>query len=121
MTAPVYEVTDAMLASIRVLFRRDDSLCLYGIPYDMRPGQSPGDIWRASKAYRPRASIYEMQAPHRDWTSDWIWLGSPGWFGSMSPEAIVRVKAWLAERKAKDEIPGGPFEWNPITCTGATP
>jgi hypothetical protein len=102
-----HEITSEMLASIRVLFRRDDSLCLYGIPYDMRPGQSPGDIWRASKGYAAASIV--LRAPRVDHTSEWIWLGSPGWWGSMSPESRARVEAWLAAHDGV--IPEGPFEW----------
>ena len=36
-----------------------------GIPYEMRPGQQPRDILG------------------RD---NWVWLGSPGWYGSMSAD-----------------------------------
>lgn len=118
MITPVYEITDAMLASIRVLFRRDDSLCLYGITYDMRPGQSPGDIWRASKRHTPMTTARDWEHaarwPRSDFTSEWIWLGSPGWWGHMSRESQARVKAWLAVRASRDEIPDGPFEWSRI-------
>ena len=40
------------LESIKVLFRAPDSLTLYGISYDMREGQAPGDLWRAFHEYQ---------------------------------------------------------------------
>jgi hypothetical protein len=115
-SASTHEITSEMLASIRVLFRRDDSLCLYGIPYDMRPGQSPGDLWRASTRHRERppavgfpAYVQPKPDPRLDPMHGWIWLGSPGWWGSMSPESRARVEAWLAAHDGV--IPEGPFEW----------
>ena len=77
------------LESICILYREPDTLSLWGIPYDMRPGQQPADI--ADRA-------------------GWVWLGSPGWYGSMSPGEIEVVRAfrdrWLSA------IPGGPNEWS---------
>ena len=35
-------------SSIKILFRSPDTLTLWGIPYEMRPGQSPGDLWRSN-------------------------------------------------------------------------
>lgn len=84
------------LSSIRVLYRAPDTLCLYGIPYKMRPGQSPRDIWG-----------YRDHPEH-----GWIWLGSCGWFGDMSKERQAEVKAFL--RAHHDEIPQWPFEWVPL-------
>lgn len=84
----------AHLATIRVLFRRDDSLELFGIPYEMRPGQSPRDLWRAGR------------------TDGWIWLGSPGWWGHLDSVAQHEIRTFLAENAA--DVPDGPFEWSYI-------
>jgi len=78
----------ADLSSIRVLYR-DTHLSLWGIPYNLRPDQQPKDI---SSAYR----------------SDWIWLGSPGWWGNMPPERRIEVERWLS---TVPYIPGNPYEW----------
>jgi hypothetical protein len=87
--------TDNMpvLATIKVLFRCPDTLALWGVPYNMRRdvGQSPGHLWRAGQ------------------TKDWIWLGSPGWWGSLSPASQTAIKEWLAARA--DDIPENPYEW----------
>jgi hypothetical protein len=60
--------TPQNLASIRVLTYFQGAFV--GIPYPMRDGQQPRDIdakWRDSES-----------------AGAWIWLGSPGWYGSMN-------------------------------------
>ncbi len=89
-------ITEADLDSIKVLFRRDDSLELFGVPYLMRPGQSPRDIFRAGNT-----------------RGKWIWLGGPGWWGSMSKPEQALVKAFLV--KHKDDVPTGPNEWSVLS------
>ena len=66
-------------------------MSLWGIPYPMRPGQAPADLERANN------------------TSGWIYLGGPGWYGSMSPERVKEVTEWLASIQAP--APGHPAEW----------
>lgn len=86
--------TSENLARVRVLFRQSDLMSLWGIPYEMRPGgQQPRDI-------------------DERWRDDWIWLGQPGWFGSMSADEIATTKEFLA--KHTDEIPRGPNEWTTL-------
>jgi len=70
-------ITQKDLDTIRVLYRRDDSLELFGVPYKMRPGQGPKDIFRAGNA------------------KGWVWLGGPGWWGSMTKGEQALVKAFL--------------------------
>ena len=81
------------LSTIRVLFRAPDTLALYGLPYEMRRdiGQAPRHLWKAGQ------------------TKGWIWLGSPGWFGSMTAGRRREVEAFLSRHK--DDIPGNPYEW----------
>ena len=81
------------LESIRVLFRDADSLDLWGIPYDMRPGQGPKDIARAFR-------------------EDWIWLGTPGWYYDMPKARQEEVRAFLAKHAAS--VPMGPYEWSRV-------
>jgi hypothetical protein len=85
------------LQNIKILFRAPDTLALYGVPYEMRPGQQPGDLWRAGN------------------TKGWIWLGSPGWWGNMSPDDQAEVQAFLS--KHHDAIPGNPYEWDRLNVT----
>ena len=93
-------ITAEVLASIRVLYRQDDSLSLWGVFYEMRRGehgeavQSPKDIHRAGNAH------------------GWIWLGCPGWYGGMTPPERATVDAWLTLHE--NEIPTGPCEWATI-------
>lgn len=103
------------LDTIVILYRRPDTLTLYGIPYDMRPGQSPKDIWDGPM-YNPdhpnrRTVAVDKQlfAPPREW----IWLGQPGWWGHFTRDGIELVKAWLDAHK--DDIPNGPNEWSRVT------
>ena len=81
------------LDTIVVLFMRPDTLTLYGIPYPMNRevGQEPRHLWNAGN------------------TKGWIYLGEPGWFGSMTPERIEEVKAFRA--KYADQLPQNPYEW----------
>jgi len=89
------------LASIRVLFRRDDSLCLYGIPYGMRPGQSPRDLWR-----------FDQEHPGVGALTGWAYLGSPGWWLHWSGEERAVLESWL--RACGDQVPCYPFEWSTL-------
>lgn len=78
------------LDSIRVLFRLPDTLALYGIPYDLRPGQSPKDL-------------------HSRYREGWIFLGYPGWAGPISSDDAQEISEFLA--KHEGNIPEGPYEW----------
>jgi len=100
--------TPASLDTILVLFRAPDTLLgLWGIPYRMRDGQQPGDIWRAHRDYVPPPyGTYGSKAPN---ISDWIYLGTPGWFGDMTEVRIAEIKAFLA--RLGDVVPGSPNEW----------
>jgi hypothetical protein len=91
------------LASVEVLWRQPDTLALWGIPYGMRAGQAPYDIWRARR-----------DGPARVGVSDWIWLGQPGWWGDLSRERRAAVEAYLAALDP-DVIPGGPCEWAEVS------
>jgi hypothetical protein len=95
-TKPGKQVADGPLPlnTIKILFRAPDTLALYGVPYEMRPGQQPGDLWRAGRK------------------EGWIWLGSPGWWGHLSHENQAAIKAFLA--KHSDIIPNNPYEWDRI-------
>lgn len=86
------------LARIRVLFRDADTLSLWGLPYEMRLGQAPRDV-------------------HRNHRGEWIWLGQPGWFGSMTPEERRAVEEFLAAHD--DKIPRGAYEWCTLRTGGA--
>jgi hypothetical protein len=86
--------TTENLAKIRILFRDIETLALWGLPYDnLRPGQEPRHI-------------------DRRWRGDWIWLGSPGWFGGMSPEEQAAVKAFLATHR--EQVPTNAYEWSKL-------
>ena len=95
------------LAKIRVLYR-DGNLGLWGIPYDMRPGQAPRDIYRAHAEYvPPRPGWYGSKQVS---IADWIWLGSPGWYGSKTSEQVEAIKAFL--ERYDPLVPGSWHEWS---------
>lgn len=90
------------LETIRVLYREPDSLSLWGVPYEMRPGQSPRDIFGWRDGHEPRYRT-DKTAP------EWIWLGTPGWYGSYTRPQIEEIKHWIAVQG--DKVPENPCEW----------
>lgn len=82
------------LATIKVLYRQNDTMSLWGVPYEMRRncGQSPDDI-----------------ANHHGW----IYLGGPGWWGSIPEPEITAIKEYLS-RMPIDAIPSYPNEWTSL-------
>lgn len=107
-------ITLETLSTIRILFRAPDSLSLYGIPYQLRPSQAPRDLFMRSVPYGRFQRLEAGPVP-----VGWIWLGTPGWFGSMTGEEQTLVRAWLGERRERDELPGNAYEWTEIarvTC-----
>lgn len=88
-------IDEELLGTIQVLFRAPDVMALWGIPYPMRPGQAPLDLYRANRL------------------SGWIWLGCPGWFGSMRAAEVRCVQGYLRRHAA--DIPQGPCEWSYVS------
>lgn len=78
------------LNSIKTIYR-DANLALWGIPYKMRSevGQQPRDLDRARN------------------TKGWVYLGSPGWWGTISREDQAAIKEWFAGI----DVPGSWYEW----------
>jgi hypothetical protein len=103
-------ITKADLDEIVVLWRKSDCLSLYGIPYAMREscGQTPRHLWDAQNADYRRSP---MDTTKRVDLSDWIWLGSPGWWGSMLPEERTAVEVWLAPLYTFGLVPGNAYEF----------
>jgi hypothetical protein len=99
------------LDTIQVLYREPNTLSLYGIPYRMRPGQTPSDL---ARAYREHGSLPPgYYGSPRVNLSDWIYLGQPGWWGDIAPADQARITAWLEE--IEPVVPRGPFEWTDLT------
>lgn len=113
MTHTAQAPKDAPLSTIVVLYRESETLTLWGIPYAMRPGQSPrnlkqGDeLRREVDAYHLRHGL--VTTAFKPSTAHWIYLGSPGWFGSLGEERIKEVKAFLAQHH--QDLPNWPEEW----------
>lgn len=87
-------ITAELLATIRVLYRAPDTLALYGIPYEMRPGQAPRNI-------------------REDLRGAWIWLGSPGWWGSLERDEQQAISIYL--ESWADWVPENPCEFSCIS------
>jgi len=102
---------DDPLSSIKVLYRQSDTLTLWGIPYDMRPGQQPGDLFRAARNYQPLPYGW-YGSPRPTATDNWIYLGTCGWYGTLSKERIEEIKVFLETHK--DLIPQYPEEWSKL-------
>lgn len=78
----------------RVVVLYLDRWCtLWGVPYAMctSVGQTPRHLQEAGR----------MQG--------WIWLGSPGWWGHLSPVEIVQTKAFL--EKYAEFVPRNLYEF----------
>lgn len=108
-------ITAETLATIKVIWRQPDTMALWGIPHAMRPGQQPYDLWRARQVWRApdRGGPLATEFSHLWRTSpepkaDWVWLGAPGWWGSMTAAEQALVAAWLARQP---DLPSGPCEW----------
>jgi hypothetical protein len=105
------------LDSIKVLFRAPDTLALYGVPYRMRPGQQPGDLWRAHRDYPvipgSLGPAYPGYGSRQIDLSDWIWLGQPGSWGSITSADQEAITAWLDS--LGPVVPEGPYEWSDLT------
>ncbi len=82
------------LGSIQVLYRQPDTMSLWGLPHGLRPGQSPRDLMEA------------------DNSSSWFWLGTPGWWGSLSAENVEAIQAFLEPLRELDAVPTHPGEFS---------
>ena len=103
------------LSQIKVLYRQPDTGVLWGIPYMMRPGQQPGDLWRARQEYVPPAPGTYGSKPVD--LSDWIYLGTGrGPTSSISAERYLEIARWLINHLGN--IPVNPNEWTVLE--GAT-
>lgn len=112
MTQSTKDISRQNLSAIKILYRQPDTMALWGLPYDLRPGQSPRHLWDSRTIPDTCAQAagrygFTLAAPGP--REGWIWLGSPGWYGTMTRRDQVRVRAFLDQH---DEfVPGGPGEW----------
>lgn len=109
------KLTPEVLATVRVLWRQDDTLTLWGIPYLMQEGQAPRDLVRARQDQiahnaRVRPGTRLGWQPVGPIPEGWVWLGQPGWYGNLDAEEQALLNAFL--KKHADFIPQGPMEWN---------
>jgi hypothetical protein len=81
------------LAKIRVLWRAPDTADLWGLPYDLREGQTPYDLFKASTMPHPTRGFLTS-------ISDWVWLGQPGWWGHLDKHAQEAITVFLEKHAA---------------------
>ena len=84
------------LEEIQVLYRQNDTMSLWGIPYTMRPGQSPSDLLAAGNI------------------QGWVWMGTPGWWGSLPRERVQAIQAFLEPIREADAVPTHPGEFSTL-------
>jgi hypothetical protein len=103
-------MSDALpLDTVQVLYR-DREMQLWGIPYKMRPGQQPRDLQDAHHDYVPPR--YGHYGSKQTSIADWIWLGSPGWWGHYNKEQQEDIKDFL--KMNREYVPQGPYEWSEL-------
>lgn len=75
----------ANLATVRVIWYTARSF--HGIPHTMRHGQQPADL-----------------LPRFKFLDTWVWLGSPGWYGSMTADQRARAIAFMQPILARNRF-----------------
>jgi hypothetical protein len=78
------------LRSIKTLYRKEHTLELWGIPQILAPGQHPRDLNR----------------------KHWVYLGSPGWWGSLSLAKRETIEEFLGQHKGR--VPMNPEEFSEL-------
>lgn len=108
----MYQATERLkdfakkLSGIRVLWRAPNTLDLWGLPYDLRPGQTPYDLFKASKILHPTRGFLTSIA-------DWVWLGQPGWWGHYDQNQQNAIKVFL--EKHAGIVPRNALDYGMIT------
>lgn len=97
------------LSQIKVLWRQPDTMALWGIPYEMRSGQSPKDIWKSHHDWEP--PLFGHYGSKQTDISDWVYLGNPGWWGNIPTEDYTVIQEFLDKTKEAGLLPENPGEW----------
>ena len=100
----------AQLDSIRVLWRGPaPRLVLWGIPYAMRPGQSPYDLWKAYHEEKDRLSRSGWYGREQTLNlNDWV---------PLEPSYREDIQAFL--RKHAADVPQNHPEWSELALPRA--
>ena len=106
------------LSSVRILFRAPETLALWGIPYELRPGQSPRDLWDSTSIADTLAharGVYGATIRTPGPREGWVLISpAPGWWGSMSRDDQAEAKAFIAEHK--ESVPEHAYEWSSLAA-----
>jgi len=112
-------LTDARdLDRVEIFFRAPYNLYLFGIPYRMREGQQPGDLWRAEDEWEERHGApkpWGYGSPKPDILKGWLLIPEPGTgtFDKLASEDQRRVRAFLARHRVA--VPQNPSEWSELS------
>jgi hypothetical protein len=101
-----------MASRIFTLFRHPNTGSLIGIPYQMRPGQSPRDLLRAHQEYVPSKPGH--YGPAQISLADWVAL--EGCDVSLPKAQREQVQRFCVARA--ELIPKGPGEWTDLAEEG---
>jgi len=95
-------ISNAQLDTIVYIYRAPN-LELWGIPYELREGQSPTDLWNSQypKVKLAGQEIPRLPGPRKDWIP--LSLGQ-----DYTPNTYQRVCAWLDRQVF---LPGNPREY----------
>jgi hypothetical protein len=88
-------VTQEILDSFVYLWRENMTLALYGIPRELK---HPGHF----DAFPPE---------HR---RDWVWLGTPGWYGDVDNREKNLIARYIARMESIGALPEYPNEWTDV-------
>lgn len=95
--------------SIKILWRHPYNGYLYGIPYELRPGQTPNDLFKAKWPGKPmspgdRESVWSGGKDSDTVPNDWILV-----------REYEAGSEWWKDKKQRDLVPGQPYEWQRLT------
>jgi RNA-splicing ligase RtcB len=112
-------ITQETIDSIQTVFRDHQGGGLWGLPYKMRHeiGQNPRHLWEGRRspdpAHQPPVYIgYTISTPGP--LPEWVWLGTPGWYGSMTKEEQELVNRFVDRLRSDGLLPQWPGEWQEV-------
>lgn len=109
----VVKITKELMDSIQVLYRDPILGNLWGIPYNMREGQEPTNIWNGKTMQDPMhpPPVYRgYTVPDPGPQEDWVYLAD-AFVEVLSPEERKIIEEFFAPIEEKGWMPKGFREW----------